>query len=298
MTSIATYARLVKFSHTIFAMPFALLAAFLAAASRQVGYWRRECFWTQLALVVLCMVAARSAAMAFNRIVDARFDAANPRTASRPLPAKQITLRQAWGFYALCCLLFLLACTAFWVLFANPWPLALAVPVLAILSLYSLTKRVTSLCHLVLGISLGIAPLAAWVAISPDTFGPAALVLGAAVVCWVAGFDIIYALQDIEIDRAQGLHSVPASLGPANALWISRALHLSAVTALLWVWRLGGPRLGSLYLLGVALAATVLLVEQMMVTPKNFSRVNAAFFACNGMVSLILGAAGIVDILL
>jgi len=297
MSSPISYARLVKFSHTVFAMPFALLSAFLAGASRGGDFASTARFWTELALVVVCMVSVRSAAMAFNRIVDVRLDAANPRTADRPLQTGRITLRQAWCFYVACCVVFVSAAAGFWVLWGNYWPIVLALPAMAYLSLYSLAKRVTALSHLLLGAALGLSPVGAWVAISPGTFGPAPLVLGAAVLCWVAGFDIIYSLQDIQFDLRHGLHSIPVALGPANALWISRALHMTGVTGLLWVWRVSGGHLGMTYLAGVALAAGVLLIEQMLVSPRNFSRVNVAFFTCNGLVSLLLGAAGITDVL-
>ena len=295
--NLANYAHLVKLSHSVFAMPFALLAAVLAASTRQAGFVRQRWFWLELGLVVLAMVTARSAAMAFNRIADRRFDAVNPRTASRPLVSGQLSLPQAWAFFAACAAIFL-AATAGFLAFGNAWPILLALPVLAYLCVYSLSKRFTPLCHLLLGVGLGISPLAAWVAIAPQAFGPLPLVLGAAVVCWVAGFDIIYALQDIQIDLQQGLHSLPAALGPANALWISRALHLTSVTCLVWVFALSGGALGVFYLAGVAIAAATLLVEQLLVSPANFTRVNAAFFTCNGVVSIVLGGCGIVDVLL
>lgn len=295
MRAVPTYARLVRLSHTVFALPFALLSAFLAGASYDAAFARTLRFWVQVALVGACMVSARSAAMTFNRIVDAKLDAANPRTADRPIQAGQITLRQAWAFYAGCCAVFAAACGGFWAAFGNYWPAVLAVPVLAFLSGYSLTKRFTAACHLVLGAALALSVLAAWVAVNPATFGPPALVLAAGVLCWVAGFDILYSLQDIPFDLVHRLRSIPAALGPANALWISRALHLTSVTALVWTWRLAGGVLGGVYLAGVAAAAAVLLVEQMLVSPRNFSRINTAFFTCNGVVSVLLGAAGIAD---
>ena len=163
---------------------------------------------------------------------------------------------------------------------------------------YSLTQRFTPWCHVLLGVSLGLSPLAAWLAVSPATFGPPAVALALAVTCWVAGFDILYALQDLPFDRAHNLHSLPVSLGPAKALRVSRTLHTAAVASLLLLWHLCGHTLGWIYLTAVALAAAVLLVEQALVSPRNFSRVNLAFFTCNGLVSLLLGAAGIIDVLL
>jgi len=297
MTRLAKYARLVKFSHTVFALPFALLATFLAGASHEVGYVHTAPFWGKLGLVLVCMASARSAAMAFNRIVDFRIDAANPRTADRPLQTGQLSLKHAGYFYAGCWAVFLAACGAFGALWGNYWPIALAAPLLAGLSLYSLTKRFTAVCHLLLGAALGLAAPGAWLAVSPQTFGWTSIVLGAAVLCWVGGFDILYSLQDIRFDLAHGLHSIPAALGPANALWISRSLHLTCVTCLLATWRLAATHLGRIYLAGVAAAAMVLLIEQMLVSPRNFSRVNVAFFTCNGVVSVLLGAAGIADVL-
>lgn len=297
MPSISTYARLVAFSHTIFALPFALLAAFLAGAAVQADFASQPRFWAQLGLVLACMVAARSAAMTFNRIVDARLDARNPRTAGRPIPAGQVALRQAWAFFGACAGVFLAGCAAFALFWANYWPILLALPVLGWLCLYSLTKRFTSACHLALGVALGLSPVSAWLAVDPGSFGPVPLALAGAVVCWVAGFDIIYSLQDLSVDLRDGLHSLPACLGPANALWISRSLHVTALTLLLAVWMLSRGRLDVLYLVAVGVSGTVLLVEHLLVGPRDFSRVNAAFFTCNGAVSLALGAAGIVDVL-
>jgi 4-hydroxybenzoate polyprenyltransferase len=279
-------------------MPFALLSAFLAGASRQSDFLGQRWFWVSLALVVLAMVAARAAAMAFNRIVDRKYDKENPRTAGREIPSAKLTLKQAWLFYVICVAVFLAMAEAFEVLLHNSWPLALALPMMALLSLYSYTKRFTAMCHVVLGASLGIAPLAAWIAISPETFGLVPIALGAAVLLWVAGFDILYALQDISIDLRLGLHSIPAALGPANAIWISRAMHLWSVTALAAPLFLAQAFLGNIYLGGVIGAAVVLMVQQCMVSPKDFHRVNPFFTACNGTVSLLLGLAGILDVIM
>jgi len=294
--TLAKYAHFVTFSHSVFALPFALLGAFLANASRlpPAGPWR---FAAEVTLVVVAMVAARSAAMAFNRIVDVRFDAANSRTAARPMAAGQITCRHAWGFFAACAGLFFAASSAF-LAFDNVWPIALALPVLAVVCGYSFAKRFTAWCHVWLGVSLGISPMAAWLAISPGTFGLAPVALGAAVTCWVAGFDILYAMQDLAVDRRLGLRSIPVAVGPARALWISRALHAVSVVGLVTVGLLSRPRLGGLYWLAVATAALTLVIEQRLVRPHDISRVNNAFFTCNGVVSLVLGGAGIVDVML
>jgi len=294
------YARFVTFSHSVFALPFALLGAFLAGASRvaaSVSAPSAGRFGVELVLVVAAMVAARSAAMAFNRIVDARFDAANPRTAARPLAAGRITLRQAWGFFAACVALFFAVSASFLAL-GNPWPIALAGPVLGVLCGYSLSKRFTAWCHVWLGVSLGLSPVAAWVAISPHTFGALPLTLGLAVTCWVAGFDILYALQDAVVDRRLGLRSVPAAVGTAWALRISRSLHAAALAALLTTGLLARPWLGGVYAMGLAVAACTLFIEHRLVRPHDFSRVNNAFFTCNGFMSLLLGGAGIVEVML
>ena len=293
------YARFVTLSHSVFALPFALLGAFLAKAggAARVSSPSSGQFVVELALVIVAMVAARSAAMAFNRIVDVRFDAANPRTADRPMVTGRITKRQAWGFFATCAGVFF-ATSAVFFAFDNAWPIALAVPVLAVLCGYSFAKRFTVWCHVWLGVSLGISPMAAWLAISPDTFGLVPVALGAAVTCWVAGFDILYALQDLAVDRRQGLRSIPATVGPVRALWISRAMHIASVAGLAAVGQLARPRLGGLYGLAVAAATITLIIEQRLVRPNDFSRVNNAFFTCNGMVSLVLGGAGIVDVVL
>lgn len=296
MPTVITYARLVKFSHTAFAMPFALLAAFLAGAARQHDFVRLRWFWQDLLLVVLAMVAARSAAMAFNRIVDRRYDAANPRTAARELPTGRLSVRAAWWFFGTCAAVFLAACAAFWFTEDNYWPIALALPVLAVLCGYSLTKRFTALCHLALGVCLGISPLAAWVAISPDTLGAAALLLAGAVTLWVAGFDVLYSLQDLAVDTAQGLHSLPAAIGPGAAIWASRTMHLWCLTGLAAAAVLSHGLLGPIYLIAVAAAAVVLTIQQAMVKADDYSRINATFTLCNGAVSLLLGAAGIAEI--
>jgi len=278
----------VKFSHTAFALPFALLATFLAA-----GGWPGT---GALALILACMVTGRSAAMSFNRIVDVKIDARNPRTAGRPLQTGEISLAAAWGFYALCCAGFVAAALGFYLLADNMYPVVCAVPVLVFISGYSLAKRFTSLCHLLLGAALALSPLGAWVAIAPETLGAPAGVLGLAVLGWVGGFDIIYSLQDISIDRREGLRSLPARLGPAAALWISRALHAATVALLVCLAPLAG--LGGLYLTGVAVGAVLLAVEQALVSPRDFSRAGAVFIYANAAMSCLLAAAGIADVLL
>lgn len=278
---------MIKFSHSVFALPFALFAAFLAADGLP--------HWGQILLIVWCMVAARSVAMTFNRVADAAIDARNPRTAGRAIPAGEIGAGAAWLFLAACAVAFFLGAAGFWILDENPWPLYLSVPVLAFLCGYSLTKRFTHLSHFWLGAALGLSPVAAWVAISPETIGWATAALAFAVLFWVGGFDLIYACQDIEVDRRERLFSLPAWLGPAAALWIARICHAVAVILLASLASLTG--LGRIYLAGVGLAAGLLIVEHALVRPNDLSRINVAFLTVNGCVSLALAAAGIADIL-
>jgi 4-hydroxybenzoate polyprenyltransferase len=291
-TVIKTWGEMVRFSHSVFALPFALMATFLAG--RQTDRGRPSI--GQIALVILCMVAARSFAMTFNRIADAVIDARNPRTANRPLQTGRITPVQAWFFLAGSSVVFIGGCVGFDFLYANRWPVFLAVPTLVALAAYSYAKRVTSLTHWALSAAIGFAPVAAWIAVDPASLGwPAVMLMG--VVCfWMAGFDIIYACQDVEVDRRDGLWSIPARLGVGPALLISRACHVATVGLLLAFGMLVG--LGWVYWLAVGVTAMLLAAEQAVVSPNNLSRVNLAFFTLNGCVSLLLGGATIVDVLL
>lgn len=286
------WGRMVKFSHSIFALPFAVTAAFLAGRGRPEGLPSAA----QGALVVLCMVAARSAAMTFNRIVDADFDARNPRTAGRPLPAGQISRGRAVAFFVASAAAFVAGCAGFYGIDGNPWPLGLAAPVLAYLCLYSYAKRFTRWSHFVLGSAIAFAPVAAWLAVHPASVGWPAIVLMAAVTCWIGGFDIIYACQDVECDRKEGLHSLPARLGVAPSLWIARASHLLTVVLLAALAPMAG--LGTLYGAGVVLVAVLLLVENGLVRATDLSRINLAFFTINGVISLVFAAFAVADILL
>lgn len=288
MGRLVVYGRLIKFSHTVFALPFALTALFLAARG-----WPG---WVRLGLILCCMVTARAAAMTFNRIADVRIDARNPRTVDRPLQTGRITLRGAWVFYGLCCVAFVAACWLFWPVLGNYWPVVCSVPVLGFVSLYSLAKRITSLCHLMLGAALGLGPMGAWLAVAPETFGLPAIVLGAAVVCWVAGFDIIYGLQDIPVDRREGLWSLPVRLGPAGALWVSRALHVAAAGLLMWLGPLVG--LGWPYRAGAIAAIVALIVQHSLVSARDYRRAGAVFFYANAVTSCVLAAGAIADVLL
>ena len=284
-----TWGEMIKFSHSLFALPFAVLATFLAARPSLPT-------WTQAGLIVLCMVAARSAAMTFNRIADARFDAANPRTAGRPLVTGRISTRAAWAFFLLACGAFVLGCGGFWYFERNPWPLILCLPVLGLLCAYSYTKRFTAWSHVVLGAAIALAPPAAWIAIRPETLGAAAWLLMAAVTFWIGGFDLIYACQDVEFDRQVGLYSVPARLGVATALWLARGFHVLTVAALVGVGIVA--ELGAWYFVGVTCAGVLLLVENAIVHPHDLSRVNLAFFTLNGIVGVVLGVLGVLDVCL
>jgi len=267
---------MIKFEHSIFALPFALTGAFLAVHELHPPL---RVVLEKLLWIVVAMVGARSAAMAFNRILDARIDARNPRTRMRHIPAGILTVSFAWGFVAVSCALLAFAA---WML--NPLCLELAPLALAVVFFYSFTKRFTSLAHLVLGFSLGIAPAAAWIAIA-GSLDPRILWLTAAVTLWTAGFDIIYSCQDYEFDRASGLFSIPCRFGIPAGLWISRAFHLAMVgclAALAWSFQLGW-----LSALGIVAIAALLIYEHSLVKAHDLSRVNAAFFTVNGYVSVL-----------
>jgi 4-hydroxybenzoate polyprenyltransferase len=269
---VRAYARMVALSHTVFALPFALAAAVLAARDVPVSA-------AQLALLLVCMVAARSSAMGFNRIADRAFDARNPRTAGRELPAGAISLRAAWAFTVGSAALFVGGAALL-----GGATLALSPVALAVLWGYSLTKRVTPLCHLFLGLALGLAPTAVWIALT-GSYGLAPLALSLAVATWVAGFDMIYACQDVAFDREHGLHSVPARFGVRTALVASAVLH-GLTVALLASLPVLAP-LGWAYGLGVLLITGVLAYEHWIVRPDDLSRINKAFFDLNGYVSLL-----------
>lgn len=272
---------MIKFEHTIFALPFALMAAVLAE--------QRIPALPVLGWIVLAMVGARSSAMAFNRLVDLEIDRRNPRTKTRALPAGELTAPQVWAFVAVTTGVFLLAA---WRL--NPLALMLSPVALLVIWGYSFTKRFTQYCHLVLGLAIGIAPSAAWIAVK-GTLDWAPVVLTGAVMLWVGGFDVIYSLQDEEFDRKQGLRSLPAWLGAARALWVSRAMHAGAVVLLLLLPMFAS--LGVTYCVGVAVAAALLVCEHAIVKPNDLSRVNAAFFTVNGFVSIGLFVFTLADVL-
>jgi len=278
---------MIKFEHSVFALPFALTGALLAV--REDGFATENAGW-KLFWIVVAMVAARSAAMTFNRILDAGLDARNPRTRSRHIPAGLLGKGFAWCFLAFSSAVFLVAARAL-----NPLCLRLAPVALAIVFFYSFTKRFTSFSHLVLGFALGIAPAAAWIAVR-GSLDAKILWLTAAVTFWTAGFDIIYSCQDYEFDSSAGLLSIPRRFGIGGALWISRLFHLAMLGCLLAL--VTGFRLGPLSLAGVAAVAALLIYEHRLVKPDDLSRVNAAFFTVNGYVSVLFFFFWAADILL
>lgn len=282
---------MIRFSHTLFALPFALLSAALAWRSKQ------QFSWLELAGILLCMVFARSVAMAFNRLADRHLDAANPRTAARHLPTGQLSPSVVWLFTALCAAGFI-AATAIFLLAepANPWPLILAVPVLLFVCGYSYTKRFTALAHFWLGVSLLLAPLAAWIAIRGPVDLATPLTLGLAVCFWVAGFDIIYACQDIDYDRKARLASVPARLGVRGALRTALVCHVVMLVFLVLLYFTAQPYLGAIYLAGVTAVALLLAYEHSLVRPDDLTRVNQAFFQVNVIVSMGLLVVVLIDL--
>lgn len=266
-----TFARMIKLSHSIFAMPFALAAAIIASRDVTVTVG-------QIGLIVVCMVAARSSAMGMNRLVDRSFDAKNPRTATRELVTGELSLPAAWGFTLGSAAVFVVGSALLGELTLMLSPIALAV-----VWGYSLTKRFTALCHLVLGVALALAPTAVWIALT-GTWGPIPAVLSLAVATWVAGFDIIYACQDADFDKANGLFSIPSRLGVRNALIVSALLHVVTIGALAALPAFA--TLGFAYTVGVAVITLVLAYEHWLVGAGDLSKVDKAFFDLNGYVSL------------
>lgn len=286
MTSIwkntAVTLEMIKWEHSIFALPFALTATVLAA-----GTWPplRVLVW-----IIVCMVAARSAAMAFNRLVDAKLDAANPRTSMRAIPAGALTSGFVAGFVLVASAVFFLGAAML-----NRLTLLLAPVALGVVLAYSYMKRVTRWSHLVLGLALGIAPSAAWIAVR-GSLDARIVVLTLAVLLWVGGFDVLYACQDFEHDRKAGLNSVPQAFGLEGAFWIARVMHVGMLGLLCWLVALFG--LGRLAALGIAVVAMLLLYEHMIVSPKDLRRMNAAFFTLNGIISVVFFFFIAADVLL
>jgi len=275
---------MIKFSHTIFAFPFALMGVVLAAMANGAAPTIGQIFW-----ICLAMVGARSGAMGLNRIIDARIDKQNPRTAGRHIPAGLVSHREAWALVTGSFALLLLAA---WML--NPLCFYLSPLAIGFLLLYSYCKRFTALAHVVLGICLAAAPIGAWIALRGDIGWPI-LALGLAVLFWVAGFDIFYALQDLEFDREQGLHSIPAKLGAEGSIRLARIFHLLMVALLLALPF--GTGLGWIYFLGVLVVIGLLVYEHLLVRADDLSRLDAAFFNMNGYISVTIFAFTLLDAL-
>lgn len=276
------FLEMIKFSHTIFALPFALTGAVLAARGLPTGY---QIFW-----ILVAMVGARTTAMGLNRLIDADIDARNPRTAGRAIPAGLIGKGTVVAFIVFSVLVMLYA--AFML---NRLCLYLAPVALFFLVLYSYCKRFTALAHVVLGVCLGAAPIGAWIAIRGDVALPV-LFLGLAVLFWVAGFDILYALQDLEFDRQSGLHSIPVHLGIAGSLWTARVFHLVMLGLLAGVWSTLG--LGMIFLVGLLVTATMLGYEHWLLRGGNLAKLDAAFFNMNGYISVVIFLFTAADVLL
>ncbi|MES2279121.1 MAG: UbiA-like polyprenyltransferase [Bacteroidota bacterium] len=276
------YLSLVTFSHTIFAMPFAFIGFFLAVTTTHHAFK-----WQLLVLMVLCMVFARNSAMAFNRYLDRDIDTKNPRTKQRDIPAGRITPKAGLTFTIINCLLFI---TATW--FINPLCFYLSPVALLVVLGYSATKRFTALCHLVLGLGLSLAPIGAYLVVTGE-FKILPLFFSLSVLCWVSGFDIIYALQDEDFDRSQRLHSIPSYLGKVNALRLSTFLHvLSAIFIMLPVFF---TSVGVLYYVGILFFCSMLVYQHLLVKPNDLSRVNFAFMTTNGIASVVFASLFLLD---
>ncbi len=285
----------IKLAHSVFALPFAVLGAFLARPEGTAP----ERFAGQIGLILVCMVAARTWAMLVNRLADRSYDAANPRTARRVFASGKLSPSQGWALAVGSAALFIGATSLFLILFGNFWPLALSIPTLGWIALYSYTKRWTALCHLFLGGALAASPIAAAISVDPDALVrvPALWWLAGMVLAWVAGFDVIYALQDIEFDRGAGLSSIPARLGWRGGAWVSRLLHVCAVALLVAAWG-SDVRLGWLFGAGVVIAGGLLITEHAVLARRGKRGLAMAFFTLNGVVSVALGVVGIADLLM
>ena len=306
MGKVKTYLSLIKFSHTIFAMPFALIGFFIGAWESIVGWlaslhgdylparWKTNLsvtsIWTTLLLVVLCMVFARSAAMAFNRYLDRSFDAENPRTAIREIPAGILKANNVLFFTIVSCILFI-ACT----FFINKLCFYLSPVALLVVLGYSYTKRFTPLCHLILGLGLSLAPIGAYLAVTGQ-FDLLPILFSFTVLFWVSGFDIIYALQDEEFDKEHKLYSIPAWLGKAKALRVSELLHILSTACVVFAAWVGN--FGLLYWIGAAIFTGMLIYQHSIVKPNDLKRVNIAFMTANGIASVVFAIFVIADLFL
>jgi len=292
MSGFRNYLSLVKFSHTLFALPFALIGFFLGIFGTHVMQKGNEpvtpVLIVRFFLVLICMVTARSAAMAFNRYLDRHFDARNPRTAIREIPRGLIAPHSALRFVIICCILFILTC---W--FINPLCFFLSPIALFVILFYSFTKRFTALCHLVLGIGLSLAPIGAFLAVT-GRFELLPLLFSGAVICWVSGFDIIYAMQDVDFDKSENLYSIPMTFGKIQALQISSILHVLSAIFVIIAGMTGG--FGAWYWVGTVLFTGMLIYQHMIVKPNDLSRVNLAFMTANGIASVVFALFVITDI--
>jgi 4-hydroxybenzoate polyprenyltransferase len=288
-TGLRAVAADIKLHHSVFALPWAILATVLAA--HRAGHF----YFGQLGLVLACMVTARTVAMVANRVLDADIDSENPRTARRAVPAGRVSAAFAWIVLLVAAALFVAATAGFDLLYHNAWPVILSVPVLLFVIGYSLTKRFTWVCHYYLGAALALAPVCAWLAVAGSLAAPPLWMAGA-VILWLAGFDILYACQDFDFDRSHGLHSVPARIGIARAMLVARLTHLACIGCLIGL-ALTTPELHGLFIAGIAVTAGLMTVEHLIVTPTDLSRLTLAFFTLNGIIGLLLGTLGVIDIL-
>jgi len=287
--SVHNYLTLIKFSHTVFALPFALLAMILAFREISVMSLQTLPVMT-IVWIILAMVGARSGAMGFNRLVDRKWDAENPRTANRPSATGEISPTQ---MVLMILISFALLIYAAWKL--NITAFYLSPVAIFLVCFYSYSKRFTSYSHLFLGIAIGAAPIAAWIAVTGG-ISPTSLILGSSVFTWIGGFDILYALQDLDFDKKVGLHSIPVHFGVKNSLLIARGLHL--ITAILWIWLAVIESLNYIFYLGVAVSCILLFLEHKLLKPNNLSGINIAFFNLNAVISIILFITLTGDILL
>jgi 4-hydroxybenzoate polyprenyltransferase len=292
MSRFKNYLSLIKFSHTLFALPFAMIGFFLGVFGTKIIHHNElpgpGLILIRFILVLICMVTARSAAMAFNRYLDRNFDARNPRTAIREIPRGIIAPNNAMRFVIICCIVFMTAC---W--FINPICFYLSPVALFVILFYSYTKRFTPLCHLILGLGLSLAPIGAFLAVTGH-FESLPLLFSGAVVCWVSGFDIIYAMQDIDFDKSEKLFSIPVAVGKANALWISVLLHVLSAVFVIAAGFVGG--FGGWYWVGIFLFTGMLVYQHLIVKPNYISRVNLAFMTANGIASVAFAFFVIADI--
>ena len=292
MSRFRNYLSLVKFSHTLFALPFAMIGFFLGIFGTRLIHEENaptaSFLLVRFMLVLICMVTARSAAMAFNRYLDRHFDARNPRTAIREIPRGIIAPNSALRFVAICCIVFITTC---W--FINPICFYLSPVALFVILFYSYTKRFTPLCHIVLGVGLSLAPIGAFLAVT-GRFELLPLLFSGSVICWVSGFDIIYAMQDVDFDQSENLFSIPTAFGKKNALLISSLLHVASAGFVIAAGVVGG--FGAWYWVGMILFAGMLVYQHVIVKPNDLSRVNLAFMTANGIASVVFAVFVIADI--